>query len=538
MAEINEFDNQLRDALSNLGENISPEGWDAFAEKLSATDGLSTLNDPASFDEIVRNRMDGLEVNADPYSWDALEYKIDQELNAPTISDEALDQFAADNLSNLYIPYNPTHWTLMSHRLEEEFNVRRKIFTYKLAEFSLMLLLLLTIIQFLPSYPSSIDKVVTNNEVQTVFLEKHEIINPVASVSNFSNSEEKIVSNSPSTETSSISGPVRISNNPPAIISDIEEKIITSVAFPIPSKIVSVEISKDKKTIQQSLEIVVAPEQTSTVVVDEPTSPLQELPITIATLNQITDLSKIGVLKKFRKKVVFRLGAMASADLNKVKTPRSSPFKNNGYQQTTAGYAGGIILDLTYEKFTINTGLIYRRINFYQQEQINIDGSFANGYQSTVFDEANLNLLTIPINFQFQMNNSDRKWKLHAITGASINVLALNHYNITVNNLGRNTTSRLAVPPPSLVDPGNNNPAELVREASIAGEGLFEGGSFNRNHYFTANFGFGVERFISQRWSLFLQPIYQHEVFGKNLGINRDRISTISLQVGAKSTFK
>jgi len=534
MAEINEFDNQLRDALSNLGDNISPEGWDAFAEKLSATDGLSTLNDPASFDEIVRDRMDSLEVNADPFSWDALEYKIDQELNAPTISDEALDQLATDNLSNLYIPYNPTHWTLMSHRLEEEFNVRRKIVSYKLAEFSLMLLLLLTIIQFLPSYPSSIDIDVINIEEQTAFLEETEIVNPISSAANFSNSEEKTVSNSTSTETSSISTPVRISNTPPAIITEMEEKIITSVAFPIPSKIVSVKISKDKKTIKQPLEIVVA----SKIAVDEPTSPLQELPITISALNQINDLSKIGVLKKFRKKVVFRLGAMASAELNKVKTPRSSPYKNNGYHQTRGGYAGGITLDLTYEKFTINTGLIYRRINFYPQEQINIDGNFVNGYQSTVFDEANLNLLTIPMNFQFQMNNSDRKWKLHAITGASINVLALNHYNITVNNLGRSTTSALAVPPPSLVDPGNNNPAELVREASIAGEGLFEGGSFNRNHYFTANFGIGVERYISQRWSLFLQPIYQHEIFGKNLGINRDRISTLSLQVGAKSTFK
>jgi len=100
MAEINKFDDYLRDALSNLGEDVSPGDWDSFAEKLS----------------------------------------------------EALDLLATDNLSNLYVPYNPTHWTLLSHRLEEELNVRRKIVTYKLVEFSLMALLLLTIVQFMPNY--------------------------------------------------------------------------------------------------------------------------------------------------------------------------------------------------------------------------------------------------------------------------------------------------------------------------------------------------------------------------------------------------
>jgi len=220
-------------------------------------------------------------------------------------------------------------------------------------------------------------------------------------------------------------------------------------------------------------------------------SSLTELPITISALPYHTDWSAIGLLKKFPKKVTVRLGAMSSADLNYIKTPSTSQYKDNDYQQYQLGYGGGITIDLNYEKLTLSTGLIYRRINYYPQEEINIAGSFANGYQSHIFDAVNLNLLTIPMNLQFQMNDADRKWKLHAITGASLNIL-----------------------------------------------GLFEGGTFERNHYFTANLGIGVERFISPRWSLFIQPVYQHEVFGKNLGINRDRIHTFSVQIGAKSTFK
>ena len=271
MAEINEFDDQLKDALGSLGDNISPEGWDTFAEKLSATEGLSTMDDPASFDGIIRERMDGLEVNADPFSWDALESKIDQELNAPQLSDEALDHMATDNLSNLYIPYNPTHWTLMSHRLEEEFNVRRKIVTYKLAEFSLMILLLLTIIQFLPSYPTTSDIVTTDNkEPQTEILENQEILNAISSIATISNSDEITTSNTISSEASPVIAPVKITTKPPSNIPAKEERTITSNALQIPSKIVSVEISMDNNSIKQQLGIVAAtPQETVEILIDE-----------------------------------------------------------------------------------------------------------------------------------------------------------------------------------------------------------------------------------------------------------------------------
>ena len=542
MAEINEFDDQLKDALSNLGNDISPRDWDSFAEKLNASNG------PASFDDLIRDRMDSLEVNADANYWDVLESKIDQELNAPEISDEALDQLATDNLSNLYIPYNPTHWTLLSHRLEEEFNVRRKIFTYKAVEFSLMVLLLLTVVQFMPSYPSTSDK------ETTVSIDS-------ASLSIFSPAEsqsftEVISSNSSSTvvtpKTATTSSETINRSDMVATTTAKKETTITSanLATTIPTdgiNIPNIILDSPSETISiiENKEVVSELETALLVLEDtnqpenQPTLFLVNLPTNPHTIDHSSDWSKIGQLKKFSKKVVVRLGAMASANLNQIKTPSTSRYKDNSYQQFRLGYGGGITLDLNYEKLTFSTGLIYQRINYYPQEEINIGGSFASGYQSHVFDEVNLNLLTIPMNLQFQINDPDKKWKLHAVTGASLNMLALNHYNVTINNLGGNNNGAgppLPLPIPTNID--RSAPIELAREADIAGEGLFEGGSFEKNHYFTANLGLGVERFISPRWSLYIQPIYQHELFGKDLGINRDKIRTFSVQIGAKSTFK
>jgi len=533
MAEINEFDDQLKDGLSNLGNDISPDDWDLFAEKLSVANGISPIEEPAGFDDLIRERMEGLEVNADGNFWEMMESKIDQELNTSEISDEALDNLATENLSNLYIPYNPTHWTLLSHRLEEEFNVRRKIVNYKVAEFSLMVLLLLTIVQFLPSYPAIVSEKNTIAEVPTdnlLEVNKNAISTPTSATT-------VIASTSANTDLNEISNANALST----IISVPTEKTIPATILSSSSEIVT--ITSENEMISEfeniNLAIVLPSESTANIKEQTPSTLAEELPVAaIAALDHTPDWSAIGAIKKFHKKVTVRLGAMTSADINKVVTPRTNPFKDNGYQQYRLGYGGGITLDLNYEKLIFSTGLIYRRVNYYPQEEINIGGSFANGYQSHVFDAVNLNLLTIPMNLQFHINNPDKKWKLHAITGASLNVMALNHYNITVNNLGSNNPSTFNFPIPSSPDADATTPTELTREADIAGEGLFEGGSFQRNHYFTANLGLGLERFISPRWSLFIQPIYQHEILSKNIGLKRDRIHSFSIQIGAKSTFK
>ncbi len=541
MAEINEFDDQLKDALSNLGKDISPRDWESFAEKLDASSGV------AGFDDLIRDRMDGLEVNADANYWEVLESKIDQELNTSEISDEALDQLATDNLSNLYIPYNPTHWTLLSHRLEEEFNVRRKIFTYKTVEFSLMVLLLLTVVQFMPSYPSISDKDVaadSQSEIQSIF-------SPVESQSIAEANTSKTSSTVVTSKSATISSEKINRSDLVATTTTKKEKNIASslenLASTNETNIPTIIINTPSEEISiVENKAVVTELENNTLLVVEDTDQIENksalflvnLPISSNLLDHTTDWSKIGQLKKFSQKVIVRLGAMTTANLNKIITPNTDRYKDNGYQQFRLGYGGGITLDLNYEKFTLSTGLIYQRINYYPQEDINVGGSFVSGYQSHVFDAVNLNLLTIPMNLQFQMNNPDKKWKLHAITGASLNLLALNHYNVTVNNLSGNNNGPGARPIPGNTPDRPSTPVELEREADIAGEGFFEGGSFERNHYFTANLGVGVERFISPRWSLFIQPIYQHELFGKNLGINRDKIRTFSVQIGAKSTFK
>jgi len=550
MEEINEFDDFIKKGLDQLGTDLPANDWSDFSEKLSAQE-LPLDDTPTSFDDLIRQQMGDLQVDSEANHWNSLESKIDAELNVPEISDEALDQLVIDEVQHLYIPYNPAHWTLMSNRLEEEFSVRRKIVKYKIAEVSLMLVLLFTILPYLPDYSvvdktekptasihyNTITEIVENTSIADEKLTQgtKEIPTPLIASTTHSVPEKNIVIE----QTSGVSlgeNPVNINN----ATAKVNLQSIAEVVVPTTKTIVTLPISSAIATSQKEIEASITPTPISILPKEKEVN--SQPALVVATLPQAetsllegnADWGNIGVFKKFKRSVIVKIGAVSSLDINKVKTPSTGRYKNNGYDQHRLGYGGGIVLDLTYEKLTFSSGLIYRRINYTPEEMVNIGGTFISGYQSHVFDAVNLNLLTIPMNFQFQMSNPGQKWKWYALTGASLNVLALNHYNVTVNNLG-NTLAPSAIPIPQ--SPGAN-PEELYQENEVANEGLFEGGSFQRNHYFTTNFGLGVERFISPRWSLFIQPVYQFEVFDKNLGPNNDRIHTFSVQIGAKSSFR
>lgn len=555
MEEINKFDDFIKKGLDQLGTDLPTGDWNDFAEKLNAQE-LPLDNNPSGFDDLIRQQMGDLQIDFDASHWNSLESKIDTELNTPQITDEALDELVTDELQHLYVPYNTAHWTLMSHRLDEEFSVRRKIVKYKIAEVSLMLVLLFTILPYLPDYSVphnqsstaiSTDEILSEQQTENLSLATDEITVPVQVMASLTTAD------SDSKNTTAPSAGLAASEKAISNIDDNKTTVpsslfIEKISQPIDNQsvgklnqvsklpVVPVKAVVLEKGKEQAMAKAINSLSHQSVKAHAPALLLAALPQSSPSILQNKDWNyDIGLLKKFKKSVVVKIGAVSSLDVNKVKTPNTSSYKDNGYHQYRLGYGGGIVMDLTYEKLTFSSGLVYRRINYTPEETVNIGGTFISGYQSHVFDAVNLNLLTIPMNFQFQIGDPDRKWKWYALTGASLNILALNHYNVTVNNLGTTTTPPSSIPVPQ--SPGVN-PQELYEENEVANEGLFEGGSFQRNHYFTTNFGLGVERFISRRWSLFIQPVYQYEIFDKNLGPNNDRIHTFSVQIGAKSSFR
>lgn len=545
MEEINEFDDQIKRALEQLGDDLPGSDWNLFEQKLAA-ESLSAEENGLSdtkFDEQIRAEMNQFDAGADNMHWDELASKIDQELYQPEISDEALDELVVDHLQNLYIPYNSAHWTLMSHRLEEEFSMRRKIVKYKVAEVAMMLLLLLTIAQYIPDYSKQKQTKGKTTQNHLADLEKEDSQNNVSD--DHAVNEKTETTASLSTSNPQTNSAVTANNNYPlsGMVTGTTNRNLQQEALEIPiasTLIITSEQNHITPTPENEIQatIITAPssELLNEVSILSSSTTIPHLDILDENLvvANSEDFKLAGEIMPITKGLVVRLGGVTEMNTNHIITPSTNRYKDDGYSQYRLGYGGGITVDFQFNKLTFSTGLIYRRINYEPQKTVNISGSFANGYQSYVFDAVNLNLLTIPLNVHFNLNNHQTsRWKIYGMTGTSLNLLALNHYNVSVNNLGS--------PPPGPAPLGteiNRNIDNLYAENELAGEGLFEGGSFNRNHYFSANVGLGVERLVSRRWSVFLQPVYQYQLFGKELGPNNDKIHTMSIQIGAKSTFK
>ena len=101
------------------------------------------------------------------------------------------------------------------------------------------------------------------------------------------------------------------------------------------------------------------------------------------------------------------------------------------------------------------------------------------------------------------------------------------HYNVTTTPVGT----------PSPRPSSSNTRSPNIPETSKY-DGLFEGGNLVDNRFYTANIGLGLERYLTPRWSVFVQPVYQYQFIKDGIGPNNDRFHTMSIQLGAKSSFK
>lgn len=86
--------------------------------------------------------------------------------------------------------------------------------------------------------------------------------------------------------------------------------------------------------------------------------------------------------------------------------------------------------------------------------------------------------------------------------------------------------------------PSSPDDNRSIRQEKEFPEGLFDGGSLRDNYYLTANLGLGAERFLSSKWSIFLQPNYQHYLMSEGIGVNKDKFYTFSIYLGTKFSLK
>ena len=541
--ENRKFDDFIKQSLEHLdgGKYITMD-WSSMNEQMN-TDSL---------DDAMKGSLENLEGAAFvPMDWNMMESKLDAAMSDaeidPQMEDIYLDAIAYDHLKNMQPAYNHEHWEMMSARLDEEYAYRRKVFVTKLFEVAIVLLLVWTAFNYFPNkktptpsspFPIAVGTDTNSNQYNTNYLSTD--LNEQSLLDN------KSVVSFETTIPASIQdeGIKRIINELPALVvktNPINQNAFTSIPTPPTSdnKITETPFSNNANSINllnnKTQKATFLPlEKTLTLDEDEmlkeklivQISPIPSIMNSILVMDELSkgpfSLDQIIKKKKLRTHEVF-FSMYSSADLNFV----DSDFYNNNkrewdvYQRYRYGYGGGFALGFQLKRFLVETGISYNFVSYKQREEANIIGSFTSGYLEEQWDDAELNMVQIPLNIQYSFLVK-RKWRMYSLTGVSINMALQNNYNFQLEDQENSSSRSISL-----------NESEIANEASLY-KGILEGGGLRENSYITANLGFGVERKFTYRWSLFLQPIYRRHFLIDGIGPNEDRIHSSSLRFGAK----
>ncbi len=544
------LDEQIRKALEGLEVNFDPGSWNAFEERL---DKVSS-NEADPFDQLLTERLSGLEVPLQAGDWDAMEQRIEAEETAELIEQEAyIDNLAYEKLHRMEVPFQHSHWHLMAKRLEEEFSLRHKLYRYKVAEVALVALFLLTIIRFAP-----LAEGVLQRQQHDIRHEQPKILSPIPSgtkqvspnvhdsqtlqVLPIAEASTKSNKNEPLSEkyrqwrknnAAQLAGwpeSIAFSNGsstglPPAL-SFLSNAEVNSIAKSLTLSEILAEQTFLTKTQRNSS---VRPGENGTDFL----ASIQPGPVQSKFAWEIPQLPQ----QFFEKDNELRFSLFTATDLSYVFTPPSklSVFDTlvptNSDTTLASGYGGGILISWKKDRWEFQTGGVYSFKRYIPNTPVFLFET-VNYYVREEFHGVQLDLLQVPLNIQYHFKNTG-KWRFYGNGGISGHFITSSVYEITHE---RTPAFKLAAMPSPEGDVLEDN--STIRNEKEFPKGLFDGGNLRSNLYLTANIGFGVERFVAPRWSLFVQPNYQHYLMSEGIGTNKDKFYTLSFNLGTKVSLK
>lgn len=474
--------------------------------------------DTNKFDEIIRKKTDSLEVPYQSKHWEQLARTLDQqhpEGNTPMQAQEAalVDQHIAEKLSQIRTPGTAEQtWPILETRLEEHLVLRQRLFTVKTLEISILVLLLLTIVQWYPRIEPAIPRAFLPREQ----IKPAEHTQPQAALEKQSFPQKHVRSTSTTPPTPHTSGEERFkeweASTPlykkseayqiPALTT-LEQRSSSSPLVSADPVLPSEVQETHSGALQGMLSIpVIATPQFSTELLMESTQ----------------DEESIEFQQPHRK-AMLNVAMLGSTDYNRVMTPPNYAFRLRGFDRYTPGYGGGILLGMEYGRIEIGSGLIYAAKEYQPLPVIFVKGSSQKGFIAESLENIQLNLVNLPIYLRYDAIKKD-KWRAYVTGGASLQIALGANYFIS----------------PPITLPVNTQALVVEGDIQNTTEGWLEGGSFKQNSYVTANLSLGIERFVSERWSVFVQPTYHQSVgyFANGLGPNLDRIHTLSLWTGIR----
>lgn len=543
------LDEQVRKALENLQAKLNGNAWEAFEQRLDEATSSDAPNEgPAdSFDEVISGKLTQLEVPLALGDWSRMEKMIEANETAELLENEAVvDNIVSERLENLQVVYQPHHWQMMAQRLEEEFFFRYHLIRCKVAEASLMALLLLTIVHFTPVLNQGSEGSQHPKGLRPSTLIPGKEITPELPSGN--TAKIPIAANlpKPTKQKRLTKTQVAQANQSPSVGQEIAENAFSQADKLAPSTLPSLPLSNlsrlgtapslyeemtEKRFLQNKM---VTPSQTSAELGSSGLlASLEPQPVQSAYAWELPQLPE----RIFQKEPKLRFSIFTTTDVAYVLTPPNtySVFDTlvaTGQDTTLAsGYGGGITVSWKKGKWEFQTGGIYSFKRYIPNTPVFLFET-VNYYIREEFNGVQLDMLEVPLNASYHLKNQG-KWRVYGNVGASGHFVTSSVYEIKTDRTPSFSNFAM-LPTPNHLPKDDKS----IREEKEFPDGLFDGGSIHDNFYLTANVGLGVERFVSPRWCLFFQPNYQHHFLTDGIGANGEKLYNFSFYLGTKVSLK
>ncbi len=572
----NELDNIIRKKLEGIEPSYDPKSWKLLEQKLdgsAVTDSKSTADAPSVFDSLIAAKVNSLHTPYDDASWAAMERKLDGESASVPLSEregtQIFDDIIFEKLYNYHAPYSSRAWQTIVAQFEHILQVERSFYRLKLLEAAVLGILLLMVNHLAPLKQQPFPTTPAIPQIEKPLYQ-----GPIAQTGESVLEEE-------------IAGTLEVT-------AEIATEIESTTKFNVPQKSASARQSEPKDEISNSLAILLEGSQSNPLSDNNlfPQDPHHGLAMDFEPLPQLAtmfvetdqgvllaennfpnlsradDLSlaladnqplhiftvaalptasleilepqdrELGLkgIKPLKKKKSIRGSMFGSLDFNQIITPPNyleRRFKE--FDRYAIGYSTGFTLSFGRGRWEMETGMIYSA-KYYSPPTVLfiISGNIRDGYLAEGLKYFELDIYNIPLNFRYNYVNSG-KWRAYAMLGASLQIAGQTHY-YTATQDGFSNANHLAPTPTNSV----GSPSAGFSQTKDIFDGWLEGGPFKENSYISLNFGAGVERYISTRFSAFVQPTYQYSfdylrnVLSSEIGPDRDKINTMSIYTGIR----
>lgn len=460
------------------------------------------------FDRDIREKLEGHRPDRPADAWQRFADRLDET--------ERFDRTLRNKLSRHQARYQPAHWHSLRDRLDRQSRMLKDLHLSRGLELALLFLLIYTLGNLphtgIPSTWRHTTVASTSNPQATRALA---LAVQEGSTGEKTSSPSKVAAEATGPQARAGSAPMSGFSTPEAWSGESGTKAPTDAAGP--------ELLPDGPGVPESFQTETGAAETRAGSAFARVDPVDRVETSLlVTEKPLLQVPSVEAPKRFRHRISLSLGR----DLHHILTPYDHLLSNRGYDQWAGGNSGSFGYTWEGRKWGIRTHLAYHDLGYLPKPFTEVfDGDMQRGYFTESIKTIELNLLSVDLQVSRSLARLG-SWNLYAVAGIA------GHMAILANYDRRQEFLPGTDPLPAGETPQPTRPSKISQKRFA--DGIIEGGGFAENSFLTLDGGFGFERHLNGRISLFQENTLRLNPFRRSLGPNNDRINSLGLTAGVR----